>query len=119
MPVAHFHALSIRAAAAGVHDAPPGREYMKSRILMVVAALGLSVSLVGCKNDCRVACEKKQECMSSNLNVEQCAQTCGQKAKEDQEFAKQAQACSQCVKDRACSETMKQCLDECISVVGF
>jgi predicted kinase len=115
MPVSHF----IRTAAIGVHDAPTWEECMKSRILMVVAALGLSVSLVGCKNDCRVACEKKQECVSSNLNVDQCAETCGRKAKEDKEFASQAQACSQCVKDRACSETMRQCLDECIGVVGL
>jgi len=92
---------------------------MKNRLLMVVATLGLSLSLAGCKNDCRVACEKKQECVSSGLDVEQCATKCGEKAKQDKDFASQAQECSQCVKGRTCSETVKQCLDDCITVVGF
>jgi hypothetical protein len=108
----------IRHVRAWVHDARPGRSYMKNRILMVVA-LGLSMTLVGCKSDCRASCEKKQECVSSNLNVEECSQTCEQKAKEDKEFSSQAKACADCTKGKACSETMKQCLDECISVVGF
>ena len=92
---------------------------MKNRILMVVAALCLSMTLVGCKSDCRASCEKKQECVSSNLNVEQCAQTCEQKAKEDKDFSSQAQECSQCVKSRTCSETLKQCWDDCLTVVGI
>jgi hypothetical protein len=92
---------------------------MKNRIVLAVAALGLAMSLVGCKSECRVACEKKQECVSSNLNVAQCAEKCEQKAKEDKDFSNQAQECSQCVKSRTCSETIKQCLDDCITVVGF
>jgi hypothetical protein len=92
---------------------------MKQRILMVVAALGLAVSLVGCKSDCRVACEKKQECIASDMDVDKCAASCDQKAKQDKGFASQAQECSQCVKSRTCSDTMKQCLDDCFTVVGI
>ncbi len=92
---------------------------MKNRMLMVVTALGLAMSLVGCKSDCRTACEKKQECMSSGLDVAQCTDKCEQKVKEDKDFSSQAQECSQCVKSRTCSETLKQCWDDCITVVGI
>ena len=92
---------------------------MKNRIVMAVAALGLAMSLVGCKSDCRVSCEKKQECVSSGLDVGKCTASCEEKAKKDKDFASQAQECSQCVKGRTCSETMKQCLDDCITVVGL
>jgi hypothetical protein len=102
-----------------VHDAPHWEESMKNRMLMVVTALGLAMSLVGCKSDCRTACEKKQECMSSGLDVAQCTTKCEQKAKEDKDFSSQAQECSQCVKSRTCSETLKQCWDDCITVVGI
>lgn len=92
---------------------------MKNRIVMAVAALGLTMTLAGCKSDCRVSCEKKQECVSSGLDVAKCTETCEQKVKKDKDFSAQAQECSQCVKSRTCSETLKQCLDDCITVVGF
>ncbi|WP_309889704.1 hypothetical protein [Archangium sp.] len=92
---------------------------MKNRMWMVVTALGLAMSLVGCKSDCRTACEKKQECMSSGMDVAQCTTRCEQKAKEDKDFASQAQECSQCAKSRTCSETLKQCWDDCLTVVGI
>jgi hypothetical protein len=93
---------------------------MKTRIPMMMAALGLALVLSGCKSDCTVACERKQECWRANTDVEECTTTCEQKSEDDQNFANQAEECAECVsKDLVCSELLNRCGDDCLSVVGF
>jgi hypothetical protein len=90
---------------------------MKNRSVMLVAVLGLSVGLAGCRNDCRSSCEKYQECVASDFNVDQCTDTCGTRSKSDEAFQTRAEDCSACVEGKTCSEATGRCWDECLSVV--
>ncbi len=93
---------------------------MKNRIVTLVATLGLAMVLSGCKSDCALACEKKQECWRADVDIEACTETCQEKSDDDQDFANQAEECAECVsKDRVCSELLNQCGDDCFSVVGL
>jgi len=90
---------------------------MKNRSVMLVAALGLSVVLAGCRSDCRSSCEKYQECVDSDFNVDQCTETCGTKSENDQAFQTRAEDCAVCVERKTCSEANDRCWDECLGVV--
>lgn len=89
---------------------------MQSRIVTWVAAVGLSLVLGGCKSDCRVACEKEQECLNSGLNVDSCTDTCNDKADDNADYADKAKECAECVSERSCSEALKSCIDDCFGV---
>jgi hypothetical protein len=70
--------------------------------------------LSGCGSDCRVVCEKEQECLSADLNID----TCNEKADDDEDYADKTKECAECVSERVCSETFKSCLDDCFGVIG-
>ncbi|HYO57038.1 hypothetical protein [Archangium sp.] len=93
---------------------------MKNRVVTWVAALGLSMVLSGCKGECAIACEKKQECWRADTDVKACTETCEENSKGNKNFANQADECAECVlKDLVCSELLQRCADDCISVVGL
>ena len=91
---------------------------MKTRIPMVVAALGLALVLGGCSSDCRVVCEKEQECFSADLNIDSCSDRCNDKADDEEDYADKANECAECVSERVCSEVLKSCLDDCFGIIG-
>ncbi len=96
---------------------------MKNRIVTLVAALGLAMVLGGCKSDCAVACEKKQECWRSDTDVEACTERCEERSADEEDgrqFSERAEECADCVsRDLVCSEVLDRCTDECIGVVGL
>lgn len=89
---------------------------MKNRIVTLVAAVGLSLVLSGCKSDCRVICEKEQECFTSGLDIDSCTDSCSTKGDDDQDYADKTKECAECVSERVCSETLKSCFDDCLGV---
>ncbi len=90
---------------------------MKNRIVTLVAALGLSMVLAGCRSDCRISCEKYKECLASDLDEDKCTDTCSTKSDDDSNFQTRAEDCAQCVEDKTCSEATQRCFDECLAVV--
>ncbi|WP_257460061.1 hypothetical protein [Archangium lipolyticum] len=90
---------------------------MKNRIVTLVAALGLAMTLSGCKSDCSVSCERYQECVSANLNVDRCTDQCNSRSEDDKNFATRAEDCAKCVEDKTCSEANSRCWDECLPVI--
>ncbi len=91
---------------------------MKNRIVTLVATLGLAMVLSGCKSDCRVVCEKEQECLSAGLNVDACTDSCSGKADDDNDYADRANECAECVSERVCSEAFRSCIDDCFGIIG-
>ncbi|WP_146209572.1 hypothetical protein [Vitiosangium sp. GDMCC 1.1324] len=89
---------------------------MKSRTWTLVAAVGLSLMLGGCKSDCRVVCERSQECFTSGLDVDSCTDNCQDKSDDNKDHADKAQECADCVSARVCSEVIKSCIDDCFGV---
>ncbi len=92
---------------------------MKNRIGMLAAAVGLVLLLGGCKSDCRVTCEKEQECLTAKLDVDACTKTCSRAAADNKDYADKVTECADCVSARVCSEAIKSCFDDCFGVVGF
>jgi hypothetical protein len=66
--------------------------------------------------DCQGICQKYADCIDSNYDVSECADSCRTKAEDDQAFADRADDCQACVDDKACSETWP-CVDECVGLV--
>jgi hypothetical protein len=90
---------------------------MKNRVVTLLGALGLSMMMVGCSSNCDISCEKYQECVASDFDVEQCTDTCSARS-EEADFEAQAEECAECIKDQdTCSETTNQCWDDCLGVV--
>lgn len=90
---------------------------MKNRVVTLMAVLGLSMGMVGCSTNCDISCERYQECVDSDFDVERCADTCSTRS-EDADFEAQAKECAQCVADQdTCSETTERCWDDCLGVV--
>lgn len=90
---------------------------MKNRNLMAGVVLGLAMVLGGCRSDCRVSCEKYQECVSADFDIEKCTDTCSTKSESNKDFAANAEDCSSCVEKKVCSEATSRCWDECLAVV--
>jgi hypothetical protein len=90
---------------------------MTNRIVTLVTAVGLALVLGGCKSDCRVVCEKQQECFSADLNIDSCTDSCSEKGDDDQDYADKTQECAECVSERVCSEAAQSCLDDCFGIV--
>ena len=90
---------------------------MKSRMVMLVAALGLGMVLAGCSSNCRISCERYKECSSANLDVDRCTEVCGAKSEEDRGFQLRAEDCAVCVDNKTCAEANNRCWDECLPVV--
>lgn len=89
---------------------------MKTRVLTWVALLGLGAVLGGCRSDCGVWCDKRKECFSADLDVEQCTDECVDWAKEDQARQERAAECADCVGQRTCAEVLQSCIDDCLGV---
>ena len=89
---------------------------MKKRIVTWVAAVGLALGAGGCKSDCRVVCEKEQECFTADLDIDSCTESCGTKGDNDPDYADKTNECAECVSERVCSETLKSCFDDCLGV---
>ncbi len=91
---------------------------MKNRIVTWAAALGLAMTLSGCKSDCRVSCERYQECVSSGLNVDRCTDQCNTKSASDKNFSTRAEDCAKCVEGKTCAEATNRCWDECLPLIN-
>lgn len=91
---------------------------MKNRVVTLMAALGLALVLSGCKSDCRVVCEKEQECLTAGLDIDSCTESCGEKGDDDKDYADQTNECAECVAERVCSESFNRCFDDCLGIVG-
>ena len=87
---------------------------MKSRMVTLVAALGLAMVLAGCRSNCRISCEAYQECVAADLDVDGCTDTCGEKSEDDEDFEDRAADCAECVENKTCSEATSRCWDECL-----
>jgi hypothetical protein len=84
--------------------------------------LALSILFGSCSGpidqafDCSGICNRFEECFDSDFDSQSCAEDCRNNASDDQDFADQADACENCIDERACTEDFA-CIDECFGIV--
>lgn len=91
---------------------------MRHYLLLVTAFIALAASS-GCKSDCGIVCEKRQECLVDDLDVGECVDDCQDASDDDNDHAEQAAECAECLDPRSCSETFNSCIDDCFTVSGW
>lgn len=91
-------------------------------VLSALSSIVLTGISAGCTDaierayDCHVVCQTYADCVDSTYDVGACTDRCEHHAADDQDFARQADSCQQCVDDRACSENWP-CIDNCVGLV--
>jgi hypothetical protein len=91
--------------------------------LTVVSVTGLgcddgAVDRIDNRIDCRAICDKYEECVDDDFDVDECKDDCRQNALDDNEFESKVDRCSDCVTgDDSCVETAWSCTDECVGIV--
>jgi hypothetical protein len=93
---------------------------LSAAILFALAAL-TPFALSACDDidqafDCAQICQRYDDCVDSDYDVDGCTDRCETNADESDDFADQADACESCLDDRTCSGIFP-CIDECIGVV--
>ena len=90
------------------------------RSKLIVAALFsifTGVIAAGCGEaeelaDCQAICDKKQECVDGEYDVDACRNDCEAKSDSDEEYRQEANECEACLDGKACTEAIS-CLDNC------
>jgi hypothetical protein len=63
--------------------------------------------------DCASICDKYNDCVSSDIDQDECRDSCEEWADENQENADRLDDCQSCVDDRSCVESGFQCIAQC------
>jgi hypothetical protein len=66
--------------------------------------------------DCTQICERYQDCVDDEYDVDDCVDRCETNADEDEDFAEATDACETCLDDQSCGESF-DCVDECVGIV--
>ncbi len=93
----------------------------------LASALGfgllLSFGLVGCADeidelfDCSQICNRYEECIDGDYDVDGCIDRCETNADEEEGFAERADNCETCLDgDDSCAESLP-CADDCVGIV--
>jgi len=84
---------------------------------LLLATLALStLAFAGCKSDCQIVCERTNECISTNVNIETCTNDCIEANSNDADRTRRTANCAECVVERACSE-IGGCTTECLGML--
>ena len=96
------------------------KEIFMKRMVGAGFALALVSTLLmsnGCDEveelqNCQTVCEAKQECLSSNYDVDACVDDCESRSDDDEDFRRSVDVCQACIDERACAE-QPVCFDDC------
>jgi len=92
---------------------------MRGTISAVLCAAALLLGLSGCStSDCRSYCQRYQQCIEDDIQVEACADRCEAASTADQEHEEKIRECSACVETRTCAKSFDECVDDCFGVQG-
>lgn len=67
--------------------------------------------------ECVDVCDRYAECFDSSYDTEACVDRCSDDADNSDDFARRLNVCEACADDRACSETVFPCADDCAGIV--
>ncbi len=96
------------------------------RSIIYCAAMVLALMPLACEDDaevvetnttCAQVCDRYQECIDSDLDVENCTANCADRASEGENFAEQINSCNDCLQNRRCPSSVFNCTTECIGLV--
>lgn len=82
--------------------------------IALVCAIGLTVALASCDEvdeafDCAEICEEFKRCFDSELDVNDCVDTCFDAVEADTELRADADDCAGCIDNQACNEVNDAC----------
>ena len=72
-------------------------------------------SLDPAKTNCSNVCEKAQECVDKNADVEKCTNDCDSKSSSDNVYKAKVEDCANCVEPKTCSDTAS-CTGDCLKI---
>lgn len=72
-------------------------------------------SLDPAKTNCSNVCEKAQECVDKNANVDKCTSDCENKSDSDNVYKAKVEDCANCVEPKTCSDT-PSCAGDCLKI---
>lgn len=82
-------------------------------IKTAVFALMLAIFASACSSDASFICERRQECVTSTLDVDACITAVENFADESATNAGKVTDCAACADGKACSEVIGDCLVVC------
>jgi hypothetical protein len=98
------------------------------RTCLCAFILALTVPMFGCDDgavdrienrlDCRGICNEYHDCIDDSTDLEECRESCVDKALEDDDWENKVDNCSDCVsEDDSCTEKTFQCAADCVGIV--
>jgi hypothetical protein len=84
---------------------------------VVACAFGVGCNEIEQHAECVDVCDRYNECFDSSYDTEACIDRCSDDADQSAAFASQLNVCEACQDDRACSETVFPCADDCAGIV--
>jgi hypothetical protein len=93
---------------------------MRGTLATIAGAALLLSGLSGCvgTSDCRSYCQRYQQCIEDDIEVNACVDRCEDASDADQEHEEKVRECSTCVETRTCAESFDECVDDCLGVQG-
>ena len=85
----------------------------------VLVVFFAAVMVTGCDAalDCHAICSRYSDCFDKSYDVGACESRCRTHSSDDANYRNQADQCSACIDDRACSSTAFNCGSQCSNVV--
>ncbi|MDY7226345.1 lipoprotein [Hyalangium rubrum] len=85
---------------------------------LLFAALIL-LGLTGCStSECRVYCNRYQQCIEDDIEVDACTDRCEAASEADRDHESKVEECASCVDTRTCAASFDDCVDDCLGVQG-
>ncbi|MFT3921692.1 MAG: hypothetical protein QM778_04080 [Myxococcales bacterium] len=99
-----------------------------SRTSLCALTFALAATAFGCDDgavdrvdnrlDCRGICDAYHTCIDDDTDLDDCRDSCVDKALEDDKWESKVDHCADCVSDDdSCTEKTFHCLDECVGIV--
>jgi hypothetical protein len=103
------------------------RKLFAALSIAAFAVLGVAgpATLAGCEAtdeidevvDCTKICNRYDECVDDEYDVDGCIDECEDKADNEEGFEEQADECESCIDSGSCTENVFNCIDECAGIV--
>lgn len=96
------------------------------RSIMYCAAILLALVPLACDDDaevventatCAQVCDRYQECINRDYDVDSCTANCADRASEGENFREQINTCNDCLEERRCPSAVFNCTTQCIGLV--
>jgi len=92
---------------------------MRTTSVLLAALLALLTVTSGCTSDSVAICERRKECYTSTLDVDDCASSVDNYADDSSTNEGRVTDCARCIEDKSCSEITANCLfGECLLLPG-